>query len=276
MKIALLLPSYRRFGALFRTLRRTPLDPSTRFVVVANYPTWQLGILTRLFGDRADIIDERPYGKLGGAKAYNVAYKAACERGAEYVAHWADDILPFDKDWLDQVQQLFVKPQLDFGIFSSDEGNHKHRYGWNLFGGYPCAHFFIAKCAVLGDTYFDPRFKQYVADNEISIRLIRRGVKIALLPVMLVHDPCMKHRGMFAANYAADVATFNALYPDLGGLLDGAVLRGDYTNMTCISHLNKVRYSSDTDLPLISREELMNEPPVMKPWLYKLRWELCI
>jgi hypothetical protein len=276
VKIALLLPSYRRFGELFRTLRRTPLTQDTKFVVVANYPDWQLALLQRLFRNRAVIVDERPFGKLGGAKAYNAAYNVAREHDAEYVAHWADDIMPFRSDWLVELNDSFIRPGYEFGIFSTDEGGHKHRYGWNIFGGYPCAHFFVARTSTLGNNYFDARFNQFVADNEICIRLIRKGIPITYLPIMIVHDPCMKHRQAFAPNYAKDVAIFNNLYPDLAGLLDAVVLKGDHSNTQCLEHSDQVRFSNDPDLPYVTHRQMMAAKPVTKSLVYRLRWKLLV
>ncbi len=276
MKVALLLPSYRRFGELFRTLRRTPLDKDVMFVVVANYPSWQLALLKKMFSDRALIVDERPFGKLGGAKAYNVAYSIARENKAEYVAHWADDIMPFRNDWLAQLVNLFIKPGHRFGIFSTDEGCHKHRYGWNVLGGYPCAHFFVADASTLGETYFDPRFNQFVVDNEICVRLSRQGVPITYLPIMIVHDPCMKHREAFVSNYAKDVAIFNGLYPDLAGGLDGAVLRGDFSGMQCLRHSEQVHHFNDPHLPYVTHAEMLAGQPLKKSLVYRLRWKLLI
>ena len=228
--IALLLPSYRRFRDLFTALSNTPVSPDCKFIVVANYPDEQLSFLKRLFSKKALFIDERPYGKGGCYKAYNLAFNLARSEGYEYVALWADDLMPQKNDWLKEVDELFISPGYLFGIFSTDEC-HKRRFGWNFFGGIPCAHFFIAKTRVLGDYFLNPELNSYVGDNEICVRMMKRNIDITLLPVRLDHNPTENWiRSNNSKYYAIDVATFNRIHPELNGLLDDVVLKGDYSS----------------------------------------------
>ena len=98
-KIALLLPSYRRIDDLFKVLFHTPLLDNMKFIVTANYDNDELLKLKDMFCDRAIFIDEQIYSKGGMIKAYNLAFFLAKELQFDYVALWADDIMPHKADW---------------------------------------------------------------------------------------------------------------------------------------------------------------------------------
>lgn len=256
--IALLLPSYRSFRDLFYTLWATPLSPECKFIVTANYPDCQLRLFEFLFSKRAVFIDERKYGKGGMIKAYNLAFDYARSLGATHCALWADDIMPQKRDWAATMRHDFIEPGLDFGIFSSDEC-HKHRFGWNFFGGVPNAHFFVAKTALLGDYFLNPALKAYVGDYEVCYRLGQKGVPFTLLPIRLNHYPRVDPtRKMNTKHYAGDLEVFNRLYPELKGLMDDVVLKGDYsTNGRYVIDDGSVRSTREA-LPFVTYEELMH------------------
>lgn len=215
--IAVLLPSYGREKELVRALRKTPIRENDKFIVVANYPDAVLERLTREFGSRAHFIDERNFGRLGGAKAYNLAFEEAVSRGYEYTIHYADDVLPDGKAWVTTALELLTTGAADIGVFSSDEG-HFGSYGWNFIKGVPIAHFFIARTDALSE-YFDPAYRQYIVDLEISARLIRRGGRIALLPIRMRHYRSPLAREETGGNYEYDLGVFLRDYPEYTGAL---------------------------------------------------------
>ena len=228
--IALLLPSYRRFRDLFVTLSNTPLAEGCKFVVVANYPDEHLSFLKKLFPKKAIFIDERQYGKGGMIKAYNIAFEFVKQNGFRYAALWADDLMPQKADWLKEVDELFIKPGHRFGIFSSDEC-HKNHFGWNFFNGIPNAHFFIAEISALGDYFLRPELNAYVGDYEVCVRMKRKNIPMTLLPVRLDHhhtpNPTREKNNPY---YAKDLEIFNQLYPEMAGVMDDVVLKGDYAS----------------------------------------------
>lgn len=244
--IALLLPSYRRFRDLFTALSNTPVSPDCKFIVVANYPDEQLSFLKRLFSKKALFIDERPYGKGGMIKAYNIAYEFARENGFKYAALWADDLMPQKTDWLKEIDELFVRPGHLFGIFSTDECHKKH-FGWNFFNGTPNAHFFIADISVLGDYFLRPELNAYVGDYEVCVRMAKKNIPMTLLPVRLNHNhtpnPTREKNNQY---YAKDLEIFNRLHPELAGVMDDVVLKGDYaSNGTFIVDSGKLFHTND-------------------------------
>lgn len=242
--IALLLPSYRRFKDIFLTIWKTPLSADCKFIVAANYSNLQLFFLKAFFSQKALFLNERRYGRVGCYKAYNLAFNLARRKGFDYVALWADDIMPQKPDWLDDVKEMFIKPERSFGIFSTDEC-HKGRFGWNFFGGIPCAHFFIAKSAVLGDYFLNPELNAYVGDNDVCVRMMKQQIDITLLPVRLNHNHTQNWtRSNNAKYYAIDIETFNRLHHELKGLLDDVVLKGDYSiNGTFVVDSGKVLHT---------------------------------
>lgn len=236
--LALLLPSKGRFLDLILTLWLTslkvPRGYRVRFVVCANYSTAQLAILRILFSRRATIIDERNLEWRGMIGAYNYALDAAGKMGAHWVALWADDLLPAKDSWLDELFGIISGADLQFGIFSSDEGNHQGRFGWNVFAGYPCAHFFVARLDALPGHLLNPALSAYVGDNEIVISRTKKGVPIDLLPIKVVHQPTANRtRQTNASAYKADLDRFYQIHPELQGKLDAIVLRGDVANQEC-------------------------------------------
>lgn len=230
--LALLLPSKGRLVDLLLTLALVPLRPprglKTRFFVCANYPTWQLFLLKVIFWTRATFLDERRLPASGMTGAYNHAYDLARVSGADWVALWADDLLPERNDWLRRLWPILTSPGFHFGIFSSDEGHHKGRWGWNIFAGYPCAHFFVARTNALPGYMLTPKLRAYVSDNEIAIGRIKSGVPVHLVPVKVIHQPTTNPtRSANTPNYLQDLHRFYDLHPELRGKLDGVVLKGD-------------------------------------------------
>ena len=172
--IAILIPTYKRFDDLVNTLKKTPLDGSSKFIIVANLEDDELAYITNNFGSNAIIVDERTHGKLGGSGAYNLAFKIAKEHQFDYAILYADDVIPFNNNWLDRVQKEFISKNGQFGVFSSDEC-HFGYFGWNLMLDCPIAHFFIIKCNLVDQLFLD-EYKQYVIDFEIAVRLKERGL----------------------------------------------------------------------------------------------------
>lgn len=237
-RLALLLPSKGRFFDLFLTLALTPMRKRgpvvPRFVVCANYPRWQLSFLESLFSSRADFIDERRLEFKGMVGAYNYAFARAQEIGAEWVALWADDLLPARPDWVAALAPILRRPDFSLGIFSSDEGNHKGRYGFNIFAGYPCAHFFVARSAAMPGHFLNPSLRSYTADNEICIDFVKRGLPVHFLPIKVMHQPTSNTtRRSNNSSYKKDLDVLYTLHPELVGKLDDVVLRGEVADENC-------------------------------------------
>ena len=246
--LALLLPSKGRFVDLVLTLALTPMQAkggvTPRFVVCANYASWQLALLRFFFSARARFIDERTQSHKGMIGAYNCAYAHASAGGAAWVALWADDLLPYQKDWLEKLAPTLKDDDFHFGIFSSDEGNHPGHYGYNVFGGYPCAHFYVARTDSLPGHLLNPAFRAYTGDDEIAIDTVKRGQPVTFLPVRVIHQPTSNStRTANAASYQADLDVLYGLHPDMAGKLDAAVLRGDVRDENCA-------FVPETDTPL--------------------------
>ncbi|CAM8349475.1 hypothetical protein [Candidatus Methylopumilus universalis] len=227
--LGLILPSKGRFFDLIVTLIFVPLDsPSilrVHFFICANYNAFQLWLLNFFFSKRATIIDEKKLKQNGATAAFNYAFDEALKENATWVALWADDLLPENKLWLFSLYGLISKRNFSFGIFSSDEGNHKKQFGWNIIAGYPCAHFFVARVKNLPGYLLNPALIAYVADNEIVVSRIKKKVKIFLLPVRVIHQPTMNNtRKLNAKRYKKDLSIFYRLHPELKGKFNSAVL----------------------------------------------------
>ena len=251
--LALLLPSKGRLLDLVLTLSLVPLRAPdgyrARFVVIANYGTIQLAFLRVLFASRATFVDERRLKWRGMTGAYNYALEAAENLGASWAALWADDLLPDRKSWLDDLFRIIVSQDFRFGIFSSDEGHHKGRFGWNVFAGYPCAHFYVARVDALPGYFLNPKLKAYVGDNEIAVDRIKKGIRVDLLPIKVIHQPTANAtRVTNVAAYKSDVDQFYVIHPELNGRLDAIVLRGDVQDGECRFVVDKgslVRFDKD-------------------------------
>lgn len=216
--IAILLPSYERINELEKVLNETELGNNAKFIVVANYREGVFNSLCMNYANRAVFINERQYGKLGASKAYNIAYQHAVEHGYTYAILFADDVIPFDKNWLDQID-LFVRQRNHvFGVFSSDECHHGS-FGWNIVKECPIAHFFIIKCGLIPEL-FDSRYRQYVIDLDVSVRVRKLGHSIALLPIRMNHFRSGLHREAMGENFTHDVAVFYGLHPEYRGWLN--------------------------------------------------------
>ena len=236
--LALLLPSKGRFVDLILTLSMTSLKAPkgfrAHFVVCANYSSFHLAILRSLFRDRATFIDERNLKWLGMTGAYNYALEEATKIGARWAALWADDLLPESSLWLDDLFSAISQPAFHFGIFSSDEGNHKGHFGWNVFAGYPCAHFFVALIEAMPGFMLNPKLRAYVSDNEIVINRTKNGIPIDLLPIRVIHQPTLNMlRSSNSSSYKTDLETVYRIHPELAGKLDAIVLRGDTSDANC-------------------------------------------
>jgi hypothetical protein len=209
--IAILIPTYKRFNDLVNTLTRTEIDVRSKFIIVANLEDNELAYITDKFGAKSIIVDERKYGKLGGAGAYNLAFKIAKEHNFDYAILYADDVIPFKSNWLDKVQREFISKNGQFGVFSSDEC-HFGYFGWNIVLDCPIAHFFIIDCNLVEQLFLD-EYKQYVIDFEIAVRLKERGIDIQLLPIRFNHLRSGLHREFMDNNYSTDVDVFLKTYP---------------------------------------------------------------
>lgn len=219
MKIGLLLPSYRRYDDLVHVLTNTVINDQARFIVIGNYEDDEFARLKKEFGDRADFIDERQHGKTGVVKAYNLAYETAIKLNYEYVMLFADDIVPASADWLDAIEQEFVTPNHDFGIFSSDEC-HPGYFGWNFIKNVPVAHFFILKTGKVSGSLFDTRYRQYVVDFDVCLRALAENVEITLLPIRVLHSRSPLHRELMNTNFDHDKEILYQLFPKFRGCLD--------------------------------------------------------
>nr|WP_321397827.1 hypothetical protein [uncultured Desulfobacter sp.] len=260
-KVAILIPSYGRYGELFQMLSQLQLSENMKVIVSANYPDDKLEHLTTTFSEIAIFIDEKRYGKNGNGcvNALNLGYFLAREMRFDYVLGIADDMIPEDSDWNHKLNQILNEYDIDLGIFSVDEC-HSGVFGWNFFGGYPCAHLFIAKIDILGDYCFNPSLFMYLADNEIGIRMVRKKANIYLLPIRILHhhkvDPTRIENSQY---YQVDVNIFNAIYPDLRGMLDDVVLKGDYrTNGNFILDAGEVVTSEQFASRFISYDEMIS------------------
>ncbi|MBI5470708.1 MAG: hypothetical protein HY961_00040 [Ignavibacteriae bacterium] len=229
-----------------------------KFIVAANYEDGDLLRMKEIFRDKAIFIDERIYGKGGMIKAYNLAFFLAKELRFEYVALWADDIMPRKADWHKEINGIIASHDFDFGVFSTDEC-HKHVFGWNFFHEIPNAHFFIAKSRALGDFFLNPCLNAYVGDYEVCVRLIANGTKLTLLPIKLNHYPMQNEgREKNTQFYQYDLNMFNALCPNLRGVMDEVVLVGNYsTNGKFILDTGELLESDTYSRHFISYEELM-------------------
>lgn len=189
--LGLILPSKGRFVDLLLTLLFTPLesafDLKVHFFVCANYNNFQLKLLRIFFSNKATFINERNLKWNGVSGAYNYGFDEAVKKNATWVALWADDLLPENKFWLNTLYEQILQKNFHFGIFSSDEGSHKKQFGWNVYAGYPCAHFFIAKINSLPGFLLNPKFRSHLADNEIAISRFKKGIPITLLNVRVIH-----------------------------------------------------------------------------------------
>ena len=257
-RTALLIPTYKRFADLLHTLRNTHIDDRARFVIVANLDDKEFEYLNQTFGNVSIIIDERQYGKLGGCKAYNLAYQIARENGFDYAILYADDIIPFRKKWLDDLYQLFIDQDGQFGVFSSDECHHGS-YGWNIIIDSPIAHFFVIKCSI-SETLFDIDFKQYLIDVEIAVRLKNEGVKLELLPIKLNHLRSGLHREYMNEHYEYDLKVFISKYPNYQEVLTKV------TDHYFLPHKNE-----KVSLDHIDRSELVGWPKNKVPILVKIK-----
>jgi len=210
--IGLLLPSYGRIIDLCKTIENTPLTNNMKFIIVANYPDDILKDLARVYHDRAIIIDEKAYGKLGATKAFSLAYHTATELGFSHVISYSDDIIPFEPNWGQRLEDIFFSHDLPMGIFSTDECHFGH-FGWNIMGYAPIAHMLILKCGIL-PSLLSQEYKKYVADLDISVRILRTGHSIALLPIKFNHLRAPTHRNEMLSDYEYDKAIFLSKYPE--------------------------------------------------------------
>jgi hypothetical protein len=208
---AILIPTYKRFSDLINTLQKTPIDARAKFVIVANLEEDELSYIREKFGDISIIIDERDYGKLGGCKAYNLAFEVAKDNKFDYAILFADDVMPFKHGWLNKLYKEFINTNGQFGIFSSDECHAGH-YGWNLILDCPIAHFFVIDCNLVEQLFLDG-YKQYVIDFEIAVRLKEQGIDIQLLSIKLKHLRSGLHREFMDNNFNHDVDTFTKVHP---------------------------------------------------------------
>lgn len=257
-RIALLLPSFGRMNDLLNVIRNTPMGANTQFIVSANYELHELEALRQEFGSSIHVIDERIYGRGSMIKAYNLAYFYAREMGFEYVALWADDLMPQASNWHETLSAMLTEHNVDFGIFSTEEC-HKGVFGWNFFDEIPNAHFFVARPTVLGEFFLNPSLNAYVGDYEVCVRLLANHVKLHLLPVRLNHFPTENAtRATNTKFYLQDTLMFNAMHPQLRGRMDDVVLKGDYRTTGRFIRDDDVLRSSDSyKSAFISYDELI-------------------
>ncbi len=253
--LGLILPSKGRFVDLLLTLIFTPLESSfplkVHFFVCANYNNIQLKLLRTFFSNKATFINERNLKWSGVSGAYNYGFDEAIKKNATWVALWADDLLPENKFWLNALYQQISQEDFRFGIFSSDEGCHKKQFGWNIYAGYPCAHFFIAKINSLPGYLLNPKFRSHLADNEIAISRIKDGIQITLLNVRVIHQPTLNNtRKENTVAYKTGLKTIYELHPELQGRLDDAVFNTPDLNQNC-------RYIVDNKESLLFSDHLI-------------------
>ncbi|KAB2919900.1 MAG: hypothetical protein F9K29_03285 [Hyphomicrobiaceae bacterium] len=269
--LALLLPSKGRLLDLLLTLSLVPLKAQkgyrVHFVVCANYNPAQLALLRRLFSARATFIDEGKLEPRGMTGAYNYALEEAIRKGARWVALWADDLLPEKRAWLDQLFPVIADAGFRFGIFSSDEGNHKGHFGWNVFADFPCAHFFVARVEALPGYMLNPGLRAYVSDNEIAISRVKAGVPVDLLPVRVIHQPTFNQtRTANSPAYRSDLEKFYQIHPELRGRLDPIVLHADVADANCrfvVDDGRVLRFGDST--PRLGIEEFKAAAPFAAP-----------
>lgn len=245
--IAILIPTYKRFKDLINTLKKTRIDDRAKFVIVANLEDNEFLYLEENFVDRAIIVDERKYGKLGGSAAYNLAYRIAKENKFDYAILFADDVIPFKGNWLNKIYKEFVNINGKFGIFSTDECHYGY-YGWNLLLDCPIAHFFIIDCTLVEKLFLD-EYKQYVIDFEIAVRLKESGIDIQFLPIKLNHLRSGLHRELMNNNYNFDVEILIKAHPKYESSFK------ESQNSYFVKHSNKSIFISKIpldDLPLWS------------------------
>jgi len=234
--LALILPSKGRFLDLMLTLIFTSLKNTyffkVQFFVVANYSNFQIFILKFMFSHRAIFIDERDLDCQGANTAYNYGFELAKNNGARWVALWADDLLPLKLNWLDELYNYLTKADFQFGIFSTDEGYHKGRYGWNIEAGYPCAHFYVACTDSLPGHLLNPALKNFLADNEIAISRIKQSISISLLPIKLIHQPTFNLTRLSRIHMLKDdLERLYEIHPELNCKLDNIILNGDVNDI---------------------------------------------
>jgi hypothetical protein len=232
--LALLLPSKGRFFDLCLTLLMTRVGSRGEFTckiyLLANYNVIQRSILKLFFGRSAKIFNERDYDiKVTGiVSVYNFIYGKAREDNCEWVAIWSDDLLPEKRTWLARLWDVLEHEDFKFGIFSSNDGHGRGYFGWNMFGGIPCAHYWVARAdALREDCLCPPSIKAYVGDAEICLDAVERGIPIDFIPVRLIHQPTVNAtRSVFAGMAVADLETVYCLHPNFRGRLDPIVLHG--------------------------------------------------
>ena len=229
--IGILLPSKNRLADLILTLIFTslkcPKGYEARFYICANYDNWILTIFKLVFKFKANFINEKELEWKGMIGAYNYSYQLAVKDGAQWVILWADDIIPEKHSWLIDLTEYLENVSFEFGIFSSDEGHHQSFFGWNIFGGYPCAHFFIAKTKTLPGYILSPKLSAFCGDNEVVIKRIKEGKTISLIPIRIFHQHTLNPtRSTNINNYEKDLKRLYELHPELTGKLDNVVLRG--------------------------------------------------
>jgi hypothetical protein len=253
--IAILLPSKKRVTDLLITAFFTSLNcPSgykAKFFICANYSKLKLFFLKIVLFKKALFIDERKLPWKGMIGAYNYAFELAKSKKAKYVILWADDLIPEKHNWLHEVIKIIQKKNMTFGIFSSDEGHHAGFYGWNIFGGYPCAHFFVAETDLMPGYLVNPKLNAYVADNEIAVDRVKKGFQVYLLPIRVFHQHTLNPtRTSNIGNYEKDLKIMYELHADLTGKLDNVVLRGNVSdgNSCFVPDQNKeIIYSKEVD-----------------------------
>lgn len=233
--VALLLPSKGRIIDLvltiFFTSLKAPDGLRVRFFIVANYNSIQLYFLKFFFSRHATFVDERIISKRGVNGAYNYAFEEAKKHGASWVVLWADDLIPESKSWLSELNFYLSKKDFCFGIFSTDEGNHKGFFGWNIQAGYPCAHFFVASVNSLPDYLLNPALIGFTGDNEIAISTAKKNIPIELLPIKVIHQPTANStRSSRSGLLRSDLDTLYLLHPELLGQLDEIVMNGNLTD----------------------------------------------
>lgn len=236
IKIALLLPSRRRFIRLFKTLWGTKLEVDTRFFIAADYPWYEQVILQFFFSKKIVLIDDRKANTVGMVKAYNRALQHALKFSPDYCALWADDLVPANNSWLVELKKILVNKNVDFGIFSTDEAGHRKIFGWNFWGNFPCAHFCIVKTVHLDGFLLHPELLSYCGDNEISIRLMEKNIRVSLLPIRLYHFPSDNEtRRINSKHYLIDKNKLYELHPKINGVLSPLLDKGDFrTNFTFV------------------------------------------
>src|SRR5690242_13917553 len=124
VRIALLLPSRKRFKRLFETLWVTKLQKDTKFFIAADYTLYEQFILKLFFSRKMVLVDDRKANTIGLIKAYNRILGHALKYDPEYCVLWADDLVPAKKQWLSELKEYLENKRVEFGIFSTDEGGH--------------------------------------------------------------------------------------------------------------------------------------------------------